>query len=122
MKLLVDECLPKPFVTALQAKGYDVGWVRELYRGYSDEQILAVANVQSRVIVTEDRDFGRLTIQYRLPAVGIVLVQVSDLPGDVVGVATYTANAIAELHETCVGSLTVIGVGRHRQRPLRTNE
>ena len=118
MLILVDECLPLRFVTELRKRQHDVVWARERYQGYRDEQILALATAEGRIVLTEDRDFGRLVVRHKLPSVGIILVQVSQLPGTATEIATYVANTIVKLSETCIGSFTVIGPGRTRQRPL----
>lgn len=118
MLILVDECMPQSFVTELRKRQHDVVWARERYQGYKDEDILALATGEGRIVLTEDRDFGRLAVRYNLPAVGIVLVQVSQLPGTAAEIATYVADTIDKLSDTCIGSFTVIGPGRTRQRPL----
>jgi predicted nuclease of predicted toxin-antitoxin system len=86
--------------------------------GLPDEDILAIAKSQGRIVLTEDRDFGRLAIRYKRPAIGIVLVQVNQLPGSIAEIAAYTVNVIEKLSNSCTGTFTVIGPGRTRQRPL----
>lgn len=106
------------FVTELRGRGHDVVYAREAYPGYADEKLLAIAKSQGRIILTEDRDFGRLTMQYKYPAVGIVMIRLNELPGTVSNIAAFVAHAIGELDESCMGMLTVIGLMRNRQRPL----
>jgi predicted nuclease of predicted toxin-antitoxin system len=117
--ILVDECLPMQFVTELRNRGHDVVWARETYPAYPDEEILAIAKAQGRIVLTEDRDFGRLTVQYKLPAAGIIMTKLGELSGTIPEIATFVANAIDGLGDECAGMLTVIGLVRNRQRPLQ---
>ena len=88
MLILVDGCMPLSFVTELRKRQHDVVWARERFQVYKDEDILALATGEGRIVLTEDRDFGRLAVRYNFPAVGIVLVQVSQLPGTAAEIAT----------------------------------
>lgn len=46
--------------------GHDVLSARETAPGASDEALLALANQERRVLVTEDKDFGDLVFVRRL--------------------------------------------------------
>jgi predicted nuclease of predicted toxin-antitoxin system len=63
-------------VDYLNSRGVDVLTVRDAgLQQSSDAEILAFANSQSRVIITHDPDFGRLTIAQRQPFLGIVYLR-----------------------------------------------
>ena len=47
-------------VRALRAAGHDVKAVVETYRGANDEDVIALALSEQRVLLTEDKDFGQL--------------------------------------------------------------
>ena len=66
MRLLANENFPLDAVTALQENGYDVAWIREDARGSSDEQVLARAQQEDRILITFDKDFGELAFRSRL--------------------------------------------------------
>jgi len=118
MLMMVDECLPRLLVLELRMRGHDVAWVRESFRGFEDEKILALATSEGRIVLTEDRDYGTLTMRLRQPAVGLVIAHMSRFPGTVAEIAGRVAQEIDDLGAACVGFLTVIEPGRVRQRAL----
>jgi len=78
MRLLANENFPLDAVEALRANGHDVAWIREDGRGSRDEQVLARAQQERRVLVTFDKDFGELAFRSRLPASsGVILFRIS---------------------------------------------
>ena len=74
MRLLADENFPGPVVRALRTLGHDVVCVSETMPGATDRDVLRAAQVDRRVLVTCDKDFGELAYGAGLPAqCGIVL-------------------------------------------------
>lgn len=67
MKLLANENFPLPSVRELQRQGHDVVSISLLSPGMSDENVLALAHREQRVLVTFDRDYGMLVYQERQP-------------------------------------------------------
>ena len=80
--------------------------------------MLAKANSQSRIIVTEDKDYGDLTVRDGRPALGIVLANAESFPGGLAEAIDALVTQIDGLGERLVGALTVIEPGRIRQRML----
>lgn len=61
MKILADEHMPKVLLDALRQAGHEVITVVELgMAGAPDEEILQRARAENALILTEDKDFGRL--------------------------------------------------------------
>ena len=62
MKLLLDEMLDPSIAAELRARGHDVVAVAERpdLRTQPDRAILAAAEAEDRIVVTEDRDYRRL--------------------------------------------------------------
>ena len=78
MRILANENFPLDAVEALRANGHDVAWIREDARGSLDEQVLARAQSEERVLVTFDKDFGELAFRSKLPAAsGVILFRIS---------------------------------------------
>lgn len=76
MKLLADENIPLASVRGLRDLGHDVLSIAEQSPGISDEEVLRLSRTEGRVIVTFDRDFGKLVFGRRLPApVGILYLR-----------------------------------------------
>lgn len=58
MRLLANENVEQPVVDALRAAGHDVTCVGEAAPGARDEQVLHLANVEGRLLLTNDKDFA----------------------------------------------------------------
>ena len=73
MKFLLDVCTAsRALREALMDAGHDVLSAADGYADSSDEALLALAYEQNRVLVTEDKDFGRLVFAERLPHRSVV--------------------------------------------------
>ena len=62
MKLLLDTCVWGGATKTLRASGHDVVWSGDWSEDPGDEEILAKAYNESRILVTLDKDFGELAI------------------------------------------------------------
>jgi len=118
MKILADENCPGDLVDALQSAGHDVAWVRADARGSNDSAILARAQVEGRLILTFDKDFGELAFRTRLPAAsGIIFCRLHGLPPPrVVAIVLAAVNSRPDL----AGRFTVITEQRLRVITLPT--
>ena len=72
MKLLLDACVWGGACQELQEAGHDVVWAGAWSADPGDEEILACAHHERRILVTLDKDFGELAIVRRLPHSGII--------------------------------------------------
>lgn len=78
MKLLLDTCVWGGARTVLQSAGHDVAWTGAWAEDPGDEQILAYAHAENRVLVTLDKDFGELAVVRGQQHSGIIrLVDIS---------------------------------------------
>jgi predicted nuclease of predicted toxin-antitoxin system len=59
-RFLADESCDFSVVRRLQAQGFDVTALLEVDRGAPDERVIELARSEQRILITEDRDFGRL--------------------------------------------------------------
>lgn len=75
MKFLADECCDAELVHALRQDGHDVLYAVESLRGASDDDLLARAFSENRVLLTEGKDFGELVYRLRRRMWGIVLLR-----------------------------------------------
>jgi len=116
MRFLANENFPGDAVAALESVGQDIVWVRIAAPGSKDEDILAWAERERRVLLTFDKDFGELAWRVGLPAsCGIVLFRLPMPPAAEVG--SILAARIGERTDW-VGHFTVIERGRIRMRQL----
>ena len=51
-------------VARLRSEGHDVAYIPETSAGIRDDEVLARANAEDRVLLTEDKDFGDLAFFY----------------------------------------------------------
>ena len=78
MRILANENFPQTAVDALRGDGHDVKWVRTESPGISDREVLAHAQLDGRIVVTFDKDFGELAFRFGLPAAcGIILFRLT---------------------------------------------
>ena len=116
MRFLANENFPGDAVAVLTSAGHDIVWVRTAAPGSKDEDILAWAVREHRVLLTFDRDFGELAWRVGLPASsGIMLFRLPMPAAAEVGAAL--AARIGERSDWA-GHFTVIEPGRIRMRPL----
>lgn len=116
MRFLANENFPGDAVTELEAAGHDIVWARTVAPGSKDEEILAWAVREGRILLTFDKDFGELAWRAGLPSsIGIVLFRLP-MPAPA-GVGTTLAAKIRERTDWA-GHFTVIEPGRIRMRPL----
>lgn len=72
MKILLDTCVWGGVKSALEAARHDVIWSGEWDTDPGDEEILAMAYRDGRILITLDKDFGELAIVKATPHCGIV--------------------------------------------------
>jgi predicted nuclease of predicted toxin-antitoxin system len=60
MRFLANENFPDPSIVLLRADGHDVRSIREDHSGISDQQVIAFAQIEDRIILTFDKDYGEL--------------------------------------------------------------
>lgn len=72
MRVLLDTCVWGGAIGDIQAAGHDVLWAGEWDEDPGDEEILARAHDEGRVLITLDKDFGELAVVRRIPHSGII--------------------------------------------------
>jgi len=79
LKLLANENIPRLLVARLRERGHDIVWIREGQCGISDPVVLIRAQLEDRVLLTGDKDFGELVYRLREPTFGVLLLRLGDL-------------------------------------------
>ncbi len=116
-RLLADENIPQPAVHALRAAGHDVHAILEDARGAPDEEVLAAARAQSRILLTFDLDMGQLVFEQRLGVPpGIIVIR--DVPPTLAETVQLIVALLDRQDLTFEGHFTVVTGDRIRQRPL----
>jgi len=78
MKFLIDESVEKPIVDWLRDQKYDVTYVTESSPAITDEEVIKIANSESRILITNDKDFGELIFRQGRITQGILLIRASN--------------------------------------------
>jgi predicted nuclease of predicted toxin-antitoxin system len=114
--ILANENLPASAIAALRAAGHDVLWAKESLRGEPDSVILARAQMEGRLVVTQDKDFGELAFRFRLPAkCGVILLR---LTGDDPDADIARMIAVISTRADWTGQFVVATDDQIRIRPL----
>ncbi len=74
MRIIADSNIQMSTVAALRADGHDVVWIMERAFDPGDKAILAEAFRSGRMVITLDKDFGKLAVVDGQPHCGIVLL------------------------------------------------
>jgi predicted nuclease of predicted toxin-antitoxin system len=80
-KFLADVNVEKAVVDDLVRNGYDIKWLPHYDCQLSDEDLLALANRERRILITNDKDFGELVFLQRKLSTGVILIRVRGQKG-----------------------------------------
>lgn len=72
MRVLLDACVSKGVQDALRVAGHDVTWAGDWEEDPGDDEILAMAHREGRVLVTLDKGFGEKVIVRSIPHHGLI--------------------------------------------------
>jgi len=76
VRFLVDECLPARVAAYLRDRGHDAVHVADLdLLGAADEQVMASAASEGRVLISADTDFGELLAVGKHLAPSVILIR-----------------------------------------------
>ena len=106
MNLLADEGVDKPIVDALRNNGFDVVYILETNRGADDEVILAMANTDKRLLLTQDKDFGELVFRLKKIHYRVILIRLEGYTPT--SKADIVINMLIKYQDELIRSFTVI--------------
>ncbi len=75
MRFLADENVEKTIVDLLRQRGFDVRFIAEEIRSVDDDDLLALAHQEQRILITNDKDFGELAFHQKRLHTGIFLLR-----------------------------------------------
>ncbi len=104
----------------LRESGHDVRGLVGPERRLSDDDILALALDEDRIVLTADKDFGELTVRFGKPSIGIVLLLIGSLPASERG--DRVAAALSSVAGSLRGRLVTVLPDRVKVRPLQAHE
>lgn len=78
MKFLADESMEKPVVDWLRDQNFDVKYITEITPSINDEEVIRLANDESRILITNDKDFGELVFRQSKIILGVLLIRATN--------------------------------------------
>lgn len=79
MRFHANENIEAEAVAFLRNLGHDVTYAAEIQPRAPDEEVLARATSEARVLITSDKDFGELCFVQGRPSHGVVLLRSKDV-------------------------------------------
>lgn len=116
MRFLVDESAGRSIASYLRSWGHDVASVQEDSPGIEDARVCERANREERVIITNDKGFGRLIFRGRIPNRGVILLRLRDERA--VNRTRVISDLLASYEERIKGHFVVASEASVRIRPL----
>lgn len=80
LKFLADVNIEKPIIDFLRFSGYDVKWIPDYDCQMRDDELLALAETEKRILVTNDKDFGEFAYLQQRVGAGIILFRTHEFP------------------------------------------
>ncbi|MGQ9674127.1 MAG: DUF5615 family PIN-like protein [Chloroflexota bacterium] len=81
MKFLLDESAEFRLAAFLEQQGHDVTAIAHDYpHALRDDDVLAIAQREQRILITNDRHFGELIHRRQLPHSGVILLRLGTAP------------------------------------------
>jgi predicted nuclease of predicted toxin-antitoxin system len=114
MKFLFDQSADFRLIPHLRERGHDVEAVSRHYPpGLADEDVLAIARQEQRVLVVADRDFGELIFHQQLTHSGVIFFR---LPGATLQAKIEHLNTVLQEHAEALerGEFLVVTPGQIR--------
>ena len=114
MKFLFDQSADFRLIPHLRELGHDVQAISRNYPpGLPDEDVLAIAREEERILIVADRDFGELIFQQGLTHAGVIFFR---LPGANLQTKIEHLNTVLEEHteELERGEFLVVTPGQIR--------
>jgi len=114
-RFLADECFPAD-VSRVARSGFRHDPAHGNLAIWDDESVLALAFREGRVLLTEDTDLGKLTVQLGTPSLGVVRIVLKTVGKE--ARISRVVSTLLNLGDRVLNSITIIEPNRVRIRPL----
>ena len=112
LRFLVDDSCDFAVVRTLRADGYDVHAVSEVMPRTDDRAVIEQASREQRILLTEDKDFGRLVFASHADSAGVILIR---FPGNTRQTLAHAVRRVVqEQGERLLGTFVVLQPGYTR--------
>lgn len=120
MRFIADESCDFAVVRTLRLDGHDVSAVAELTPRATDQEVIDRAYRERRVLLTEDKDFGRLVYVAGAKSPGVVLIRFPTQSRGELGISV--SSLVRTLGPRLAGGFAVLQSGRVRFDPAIDSE
>jgi len=115
VKFLVDECTGIGVSRKLRQMGFDAVSVIEIMKGASNTEVMQKAVDEERIVVTNDKYFGRLAGFYKLP--GMILLRLKD---ESIENKVKMVSFVVTCHgDAVLGNVMIVSERKIRVRPIK---
>ena len=117
MRLLLDEHFSSIVANGLRSAGHDVLAAVEDLRGWRDDDLIARAVIDERVLITRDRDFTNLVFRRRVSAPrAMIYIRYASI--DSLALADLLIALIREHGDEMLGCIAVLAPTGVRLKPM----
>lgn len=114
MRCVADENVDSRLIRALRSAGHEVISIAEQAPGIGDDEVLAIAHSESRLLLTCDKDFGELVYRQRRASAGVLLLRLAGV--DSSSTNSLVCGVLAQHQAALVGAFSVLTVDALRIR------
>lgn len=114
--VIADENIDHQLIEAIRVAGIDVLSVYETSRGIRDEQIIETSRNPSRIILTEDKDFGEWVFAHGIQDVSVVFLRYTF--AETALLKTILISLLTERSAELIGCFTTVTTKKVRIRRL----
>jgi predicted nuclease of predicted toxin-antitoxin system len=112
MRFLADESCDFAVVRALRTAGYDVLTISENTPRAEDSEVIEIALRDKRILLTEDKDFGRLVYSHGQETPGVIFLRFPTFARK--QISKDVPNLVKQQGEKLAGSFLTVQPGRIR--------
>ena len=117
MRFLADESCDFAVVRALRAAGFDVLCISESTPRAEDSEVIGLALREQRILLSEDKDFGRLVYSHGQETLGVIFLRFPTFARR--QVSRDVVNLVKQQGEKLAGSFVTVQPGRIRISHVR---
>lgn len=118
LPIVADESVDYAVLTFLRDQGFSIYAILEERPSISDYEVLALANDKGALLLTEDKDFGELSIRLQKPHRGILLIRLTGVAAE--EKCRLVHKALIENSNQLADAFSVLSDQKLRIRPSKT--
>jgi predicted nuclease of predicted toxin-antitoxin system len=112
IRFLADESCDFSVIRALRAAGFDVLCISESTPRAEDSKVIELALREERLLLTEDKDFGRLVYSHGQETLGVIFLRFPTFARR--QISKDVVNLVRQQGEKLAGSFVTVQPGRIR--------